>query len=195
MFSFPDKIPAWAWPAAVAVVLIALGVWGYLLFRAWRTRRAIDAAISSVAYEMLKNVLLPNGNGGQIHVHYLLLTQRGLLVADLLDRPGAIFGGDQMIEWTAIGKKRRYTFANPQHALYDRMAAVKLLTGDVPVEGRLLFTLRSEFPKGKPRNVVRIDDLAEDFPLVDQARANITAAFGDVWANVKKHAEPNPLTV
>ena len=104
-------------------------------------------------------------------------------------------GGDQMIEWTAIGKKRRYTFANPQHALYDRMAAVKLLTGDVPVEGRLLFTLRSEFPKGKPRNVVRIDDLAEDFPLVDKARGNITAAFGDVWANVKKHAEPNPLTV
>ncbi len=59
---------------------------------------------------MLKNVLIPNGNGGQIHVHYLLLTQRGLLVADLLDRPGAIFGGDQMLEWTAIGKKQRYTF-------------------------------------------------------------------------------------
>jgi hypothetical protein len=195
MFSLPDKIPAWAWPAAGALMLIALGVWAYMLLRAWRTRRAIDAAISSVAYEMLKNVLLPNGNGGQIHVHYLLLTQRGLLVADLLDRPGAIFGGDQMIEWTAIGKKRRYTFANPQHALYDRMAAVKLLTGDVPVEGRLLFTLRSEFPKGKPRNVVRIDDLAEDFPLVDKARGNIAAAFGDVWANVKKHAEPNPLTV
>ena len=86
-------------------------------------------------------------------MHYLLLTQRGLLVADLLDLPGAIFGGDQMLEWTAIGKKRRYTFANPQHALYDRMAAVRLLTGEVPVEGRLLFTLRSEFPKGKPRNV------------------------------------------
>ncbi|MGH8177465.1 MAG: NERD domain-containing protein [Steroidobacter sp.] len=193
MFALPDKIPMWAWPVAAALALAALAAWGFLLFRAWRTRRAIDAAISSVAYEMLKNVLLPNGNGGQIHVHYLLLTQRGLLVADLLDRPGAIFGGDQMLEWTAIGKKRRYTFANPQHALYDRMAAVKLLTGDVPVEGRLLFTLRSEFPKGKPRYVVRIDDLAEDFPLVDTARGNITAAFGDVWSNLKKHAEPNPL--
>ena len=101
----------------------------------------------SIAYEMLKNVLVPNGNGGQIHMHYLLLTQRGLLVADLLDLPGAVFGGDQMIEWTVIGKKRRYTFANPQHALYDRMAAVRLLTGDVPVEGRVLFTLRSEFPE------------------------------------------------
>ena len=138
----------------VRVVVVALVVWVLpAVPRLSRARRAIDAAIASIAYEMLKNVLMPNGNGGQIHVHYLLLTQRGLLVVDLLDLPGAIFGGDQMIEWTAIGKKRRYTFANPQHALYDRMAAVKLLTGDVPVEGRVLFTLRSEFPKGKPRNV------------------------------------------
>jgi hypothetical protein len=173
---------------------VALFVWLYLLLRAYRYRKGIDAAIANVAYEMLKNVLIPNGNGGQIHVHYLLLTQRGLLVADLLDRPGAIFGGDQMLEWTAIGKKQRYTFPNPQHALYDRMAAVRLLTGEVPVEGRLLFTVRSDFPKGKPRNVLRIDDLEVDFPPVDKARGNITAAFGDVWANVKRHAEANPIS-
>ena len=74
---------------------------------------------------------------------------------------------------------------------YNRML---LLTGEVPVEGRLLFTLRSEFPKGKPRNVLRIDDLTDDFPPVDKARGNITAAFGDVWANVKRHAEANPIS-
>ena len=189
----PDQIPFWAIPAAIVAAVVALFVWLYLLLRAYRYRKAIDAAIANVAYEMLKNVLIPNGNGGQIHVHYLLLTQRGLLVADLLDRPGAIFGGDQMLEWTAIGKKQRYTFPNPQHALYDRMAAVRLLTGEVPVEGRLLFTVRSDFPKGKPRNVLRIDDLTDDFPPVDKARGNITAAFGDVWANVKRHAEANPI--
>ncbi|HEX7012135.1 MAG TPA: NERD domain-containing protein [Steroidobacteraceae bacterium] len=188
-----DQIPSWTLPAAGAAAVIALGAWGALAVRKYRERRAIDAAISSVAYDMLKNVLIPNGMGGQIHVHYLLLTQRGLLVADLLDRPGAIFGGDQMLEWTAIGKKRRYTFPNPQHALYDRMAAVRLLTGDVPVEGRLVFTMRSEFPKGKPRNVLRIDGLTQEFPPVDKARGAIAAAFADVWANVKKNAEPNPL--
>jgi hypothetical protein len=191
--NIPDAIPPWAWPVAIALLVLAAIAWGVLQFRAYRARRAVDAAIASIAYEMMKNVLLPNGNGGQIHVHYLLLTQRGLLVLDLLDLPGAIFGGDQMIEWTVIGKKRRFTFANPQHALYDRMAAVRLLTGDVPVEGRVLFTVRSEFPKGKPRNVVRIDNITTDYPVVDQARGNIAAAFGDVWANVKKHAEPNPL--
>lgn len=190
----PEQIPFWAIPAAIVAAVVALIVWLYLLFRAYRYRKDNEAAIASVAYEMLKNVLIPNGNGGQIHVHYLLLTQRGLLVADLLDRPGAIFGGDQMLEWTAIGKKQRYTFANPQHALYDRMAAVRLLTGEVPVEGRLLFTLKSDFPKGKPRNVIRIDDLTDDFPPVDKARGNITAAFGDVWANVKRHAEANPIS-
>jgi hypothetical protein len=190
----PTEIPPWAWPVAAAVVVVALIVWAVIEFRAYRARKAIDAAISSIAYEMLKNVLVPNGNGGQIHIHYLLLTQRGLLVVDLLDHPGAVFGGDQMIEWTVIGKKRRFTFANPQHALYDRMAAVRQLTGEVPVDGRVLFTLRSDFPKGKPRYVVRIDDLADDFPVVDTARGNITAAFGDVWANVKKNAEPNPLS-
>jgi hypothetical protein len=189
----PTEIPSWAWPVAAVVVVIALIVWGYIEVRAYRARKAIDAAISSIAYEMLKNVLVPNGNGGQIHIHYLLLTQRGLLVLDLLDHPGAVFGGDQMIEWTVIGKKRRFTFANPQHALYDRIAAVRLLTGEVPVDGRVLFTLRSDFPKGKPRYVVRIDNLTDDFPPVDAARGNITAAFGDVWANVKKNAVPNPL--
>lgn len=191
--SIPNEIPPWALPLAAGLLVAAVLVWLYLQLRAYRVRKAIDAAIASIAYETLKNVLVPNGNGGQIHIHYLLLTQRGLLVVDLLDHPGAVFGGDQMIEWAVIGKKRRFTFANPQHALYDRMAAVRLLTGDIPVDGRVLFTTRSDFPKGKPRYVIRIDELTEDFPVVDTARGNITAAFGDVWANVKKHAEPNPL--
>src|SRR5690606_906065 len=189
----PFDIPTWALPVAAAVAIIALIVWGVVLLRAYRARKATEAAIASVEYEMLKNVLSPNGNGGYIHVQYLLLTQRGLLVADVLDLPGAIFGGDQMIDWTVIGKKRRYTFRNPQHKLYDRMAAVRLLTGEVPVEGRVTFTTRSQFPKGKPRNVLRIDELASEFPPVDKVRGNITAAFGDVWAHVKKNAEPDPL--
>jgi hypothetical protein len=193
MQQLPTQIPTWAWPVAGGVLAAAALGWGYVKFRAYRARKAVDTAISRVAYEMLKDVLLPNGNGGYIHIHYLLLTQRGLLVVDLLDHAGAVFGGDQMLEWTVIGKKHRSTFPNPQHALYDRMAAVRLLTGDIPVEGRVLFTTRSQFPKGRPKYVARIDELTEEFPVVDTARGNITAAFGDVWAQVKKNAEPNPL--
>ena len=35
--------------------------------------------------------------------------------------------------------------------------------------------------------------LADLYVLVDKARGNITAAFGDVWANVTRHAESNPI--
>ena len=66
MIQIPEHIPTWWYVVAGAVVALALLVWAYLLLRAYRTRRTIDAAISNVAYEMLKNVLIPNGNGGQI---------------------------------------------------------------------------------------------------------------------------------
>lgn len=179
--------------AGIAVAAVALVILLFIHARRSRARRLIESTIASIAYDKLKNVLLPNGMGGQIHLHYLLLTERGLLVIDLMDAPGAIFGGDQMTDWTVIGKKRRYTFPNPQHALYDRMAAVRSLAGDVPVEGRIVFLLRSEFPKGKPRYVIRLDDLTDDFVVVDRTRGSAAAAFADVWQNVKSNAERNPL--
>jgi Nuclease-related domain len=180
--------------AVVAVLLVGIvGRWLYVFLRRRSMRRRSEATIASIAYDVLRNVLVPNGMGGHIHLHYLLLTERGLLVIDVVDAPGAVFGGDQMTEWTAIGPKRRYTFQNPQHALYDRMAAVQSLAGEVPVEGRIVFSMRSEFPKGKPRYVVRIDGLQAEFSVVDASRISAAAAFADVWQKVKSSSEPNPL--
>jgi len=189
MTSF-EEIPGWVYPAAGALAIIGLLVWGIVLWRKRRNAQWIEATIDSVAYDVLRNVLIPNGMDGQITLPYLLLTERGLLVLDLLERPGAIFGGDQMVEWTSIGKKRRYTFRNPQHVLYDRMAAVKLLANNTPVDGRVVFTMRSEFPKGKSTYVMRIDELPQEYPKVDRNRGNVVAAFADVWTHVKKNAQP-----
>lgn len=184
-----DAVPVWVYPAAGAVVFAAAATFATLVILRRKAQRKLDAQIEAIAYDVLKDVLVPNGMGGYLHVPYLLLTERGLLVIDLLDVPGAIFGGDQMIQWTAIGRKRRYTFTNPQHVLYDRMAAVKMLAGDVPVDGKLVFTLRGEFPKGRPRAVLRINELDDEYPLVDRLRGNVVAAFNDVWENVRKHVK------
>jgi len=186
-----DNVPVWAFPAVgavAAVALIAVAVRAYL---ARRFIRRNEERINSIAFEILRNILIPNGNGGQIHVNYLLLTERGLLVLDLFDVPGAVFGGDQMFQWTAIGRKLRFTFANPQSILYDRMAAVKLLAGEIPVEGRLVFTQRGDFPKGKPKDVLRIDQLNNDFPAIDRTRSNVAAAFQEIWQYIKAEAKPN----
>jgi hypothetical protein len=186
-------LPAWLW------VLLALGVAGVIAYYAReliqrrRARRAIDNVISSVAFEELRNVLLPTGTGEQIHVNYLLLTQRGLLVIDLFDVPGIIFAGDKMEQWSVFGPKRHFTFTNPLPMLYDRMAAVRHLAGEVPVEGRVVFSMRGEFPKGRPEAVLRLDSLQDEFPVVERGPGGAAAAFAPLWEQITKVAQPNPL--
>jgi hypothetical protein len=186
-------LPLWLW------VLFGLGVVGagvyYArdLLRQRRARRAIDNVISSVAFEELRNVLIPTGSGEQIHVNYLLLTQRGLLVIDLFDVAGLIFAGEKMEQWSVFGPKRHFTFTNPLPMLYDRMAAVRSFAGEVPVEGRIVFSMRGEFPKGRPDVVLRLDALQDEFPTVERTTGGAAAAFAPVWEQVKAAAQPNPL--
>jgi len=57
-------------------------------------------------------MLVPDGMAVVFHVDFLLLTTRGILVIDLRDVQGNIFGGDQMAEWTVMDGPRRFTFTN-----------------------------------------------------------------------------------
>ena len=188
-------LPLWLW---VVFGLAAVGAAGYFIreqVRLVRARRAIDNVISSVAYDELRNVLLPTGSGDQIHVNYLLLTQKGLLLIDLFDAHGVIFAGEKMEQWSIFGPKRHYMITNPLPMLYDRMAAVRQFAGDdVPVAGRIVFSMRGEFPKGRPGDVIRLDELQDQYPVVEKsAGGGAAAAFADVWSRVRLAAQPNPL--
>jgi hypothetical protein len=186
-------LPLWLW-IVIGLGIVAAGVYYTRdLLRQRRARRAIDNVVSSVAFDELRNVLLPTGTGDQIHVNYLLLTQRGLLVIDLFDVPGMIFAGEKMEQWSVFGPKRHFTFTNPLPMLYDRMAAVRNLAGEVPVEGRIVFSMRGEFPKGRPETVLRLDALQDEFPVVERTAGGAAAAFAPVWDQVKQAAQPNPL--
>lgn len=186
-------LPLWLWVLAAAGAVVAAG----FLVRDWvrqvRARKAIDNVISSVAYDELRNVLLPSGTGEQIHVHYLLLTQRGLLVIDLFDVQGVIFAGEKMAQWSVFGPKRHFTFSNPLPMLEDRVMAVRQLAGDAPVEGRIVFSMRGEFPKGHPDSVIRLDELQDQYPVVERTPGGVAAAFAPVWDRIRKAAQPNPL--
>ena len=187
-------LPLWLWVLAGAGLLGAAGYYARELIRARRARRAIDNVISSVAFDELRNVLVPTGTGEQIHVNYLLMTQRGLLVIDLFDVAGVIFAAEKMEQWSVFGPKRHFTFSNPLPMLYDRVAAVRHIAGDVPVEGRIVFSMRGEFPKGRPEQVLRLDSLQEEFPAVERGAGGAAAAFAAVWERVAKAAQPNPLS-
>lgn len=187
-------LPLWLWVlfglALVAGAVVFVRDW----LRQVRARKAIDNVISSVAFDELRNVLLPTGTGEQIHVHYLLLTQRGLLVIDLFDVQGLIFAGEKMEQWSVFGPKRHFTFTNPLPMLEERLAAVRALAGDMPVEGRIVFSMRGEFPKGRPSTVLRLDALQDEFPVVERTPGGVAAAFTPVWERVQQAAQPNPLS-
>ena len=186
-------LPLWLWVLAGAGLLAAATYFIRDWVRQVRARKAIDNVISSVAYDELRNVLLPTGTGDQIHVHYLLLTQNGLLVIDLFDVQGVIFAGEKMAQWSVFGPKRHFTFSNPLPMLEERTIALKQLAGDMPVQGRIVFSMRGEFPKGHPEAVIRLDELQDEFPVVERAPGGAAAAFAPVWERVKQAAQPNPL--
>ena len=187
-------LPTWLW-AIFGVA--AVGAAGYYIrehIRNLRARRAIDNVISSVAYEELRNVLLPTGHGEQLHMNCVLLTQKGVLVIDLFDVAGMVFAGEKMEQWSVFGPKRHFTFTNPLPMLYDRVAAVQHLVGEsVPVVGRIVFSMRGDFPKGRPETVIRLDELQEQFPVVDKASGAAAAAFAPSWSKIAGVAQPNPL--
>jgi hypothetical protein len=61
------------------------------------------------------------------------------------------------------------------------------------VQGRIVFSMRGEFPKGRPETVIRLDELQDEFPVVERAPGGAAAAFAPVWERVKQAAQPNPL--
>ena len=180
-----------------AVLMFFVAALGYYLVRALRRRadrNRLHLGIISVGSEHLHNVLVPDGMGAAMHVDYLLLTSRGVVVIDLRDVRGNIFGGDQMTEWTVMSGASRSTFQNPQHALYDRVAAVRALAGELPVEGRVLFTRRGKFPKGLPRWTLMVDSLRAEFPLADsQASQNWMERYREGWQAISGAATPSSL--
>jgi hypothetical protein len=185
--------PDWI-AAGVAIALVGAG--GYVAVGAYQRRarrKQLLARLDRIAYESAHQVLVPDGMGGYIHIDHLLLTPRGLLVLDTRRVPGLIFGGDQMSDWTVIGR-RRFTFDNPQPALYDRLAAVKALAGDFPVEGRLLFSNIGKFTKGMPKYVMMLDGIEVEFPQVDRSLKGSAALepFAEVWGRVVSQLKPSP---
>ncbi|HEU5136397.1 MAG TPA: nuclease-related domain-containing protein [Steroidobacteraceae bacterium] len=178
----------------IGVVLVAL--LAVLGGRAWMVRRRDARRVARVtagAADYLRNVLVPDGNGGDYHLDFVLLTSRGVVVIDMRDITGNVFGGDQMTAWTLMSGPSRTTFVNPQAGLYDRIASVKAIATDTPVEGRIVFTKHAKFPKGLPRHTVMLDSVAAEFPKLGAAELEIAVAkYRPGWARLKEAARPSP---
>ena len=190
------SLPLAAWVLVAAAVAVGFGLsWLWRWYRVRRARKVLRTAVTSLGTDHLVDVFVPDGMGDGYHVDFLLLTVHGIVVIDMREAQGNIFGGDQMAEWTVMDSPRRFTFVNPQNGLYDRVAAVKAITGDVPVEGRVVFTKGSRFPKGLPKWTLVIDSLRTEFPgLEAEQEANTISHYRGAWERLKAAVSPSPMT-
>ncbi|HEX6259181.1 MAG TPA: nuclease-related domain-containing protein [Woeseiaceae bacterium] len=174
----------------VAVLLLVLLLFVYRRRR--KEDRSLSRLFSTIAFERIDGLVVPNGDDGEIQIDHLLLTANGLLIIDVKDVIGTVFGSDKMQDWTVINDERRFTFANPQPALYDRIAAIRSIVRQVPVTGRILFLDGAVFTKGVPSMACKYDELLHDFADKDKTSAKSKVeAFKPHWERIRRSAIPS----
>ncbi|MBT8080624.1 MAG: NERD domain-containing protein [Gammaproteobacteria bacterium] len=172
------------------LLLVVLLLTGWLVYRRrQRANRSLASILATIAYERVEGLVIPNTDDGEIQIDHVLLTAEGLLIVDVKDVDGAVFGSDKMQDWTVISDNHRFTFSNPQPALYDRIAAVKEVVRQVPVTGRVVFLDGARFTKGIPSMTCGLDELLEEFNEPERASALAKVkAFRPHWEQLKRRA-------
>ncbi len=171
------------------LLIVLLLLWLVVRGRQGRARSLVQV-LDIIAFERIEDLVIPSADDGEIQIDHLVLTAQGLLIVDVKDVNGAVFGSDKMQDWTVISKDHRFTFANPQPALYDRIAAVRQIVRQVPVAGRIVFLDGASFTKGVPGLVSSLDDLMDEFGEKDKAAAKVKIeAFMPHWELIHAKAD------
>lgn len=164
-----DELTEWAstlapekWMVLGAAAAIALAATLFIsspalrrMARRWQLRKRVR----SLGDELIENAHIPDGMGGSLRIDYLVRGEQGITVVTLRHYPGVIFAAENMELWVQMLGTGSHKFPNPLPGLRVQVAAVRALIPDVPVQGVLLFTHGSEFPKGKPAEVMTLEEL------------------------------------
>lgn len=190
-----DELFAWAsgvapekWMVLGAATAIALVAGFFIanpvlkhLYQRWQIR----CRVGRMGKEVIENALIPDGMGRAMRIDYLVRSDRGITVVALRRYPGTIFAAENMEMWVQVVGNGSHKFPNPLPELRMQIGAVRALIPDVPVDGVLLFAHGSEFPKGKPAEVMTLDELREQ--QRDQDLAEAWPALESGWERLRSH--------
>jgi len=183
-----NEIPHWVLIGVVVLLLVVGGSWFYITSHTTRGRtRRVLKRLGGV---YLKDVLVPDGVGGEIQIDYLLRLPDRILVIDLKEMQGVLFGAEKIDEWTQIIERRSYRFPNPLHSNRLRCQAVADLVKPAAVIGRVVFTDASEFPRGRPEGVSTLASLTEDLGIASVEP--VAPAIETSWGELTQLARPVP---
>ena len=145
--------------AAMAIV-IAVILFVRYVYRTADSRK-IERIIRKCSVAFERDVVFSNGIGGYFFIDYLILLQGGILALNYSRVEGYVFGGENIALWTQVENNKSTKFKNP---LEDLRLFVKHAADQVKFDGimaRVLFSSRSEFPKGVPEGVLQLANFKE----------------------------------
>ncbi|MDG2108119.1 MAG: nuclease-related domain-containing protein [Woeseiaceae bacterium] len=188
-----DFFHAFKYPWILSLIGFGALFFTWLLYRLYQAKAdTLESAIMEISFDKVEGLVIPSIDEGEILIDYLLLTSQGLLIIEVKDVKGNVFGGDKVQDWTVISDDRRYTFSNPQPALYDRILAVQQIVRQVPVVGRILFLDGAQFTKDVPDLVTDLVGLVTDFNELDKSAAKLKIrAFRPYWDLICEEALSN----
>lgn len=173
----------------LALAIIAAGLLAMLVFLIRRRRAGgLETRLAAVSRDVISNVLIPDGEGGEIHLDYVLLLPDRILLLDIRQLTGNVFGSDTMQDWTVINGSRRFTFANPQHALYDRLAALRRLLPGAQISGVIAFGSGAIIKKGMPTDVTELESLLTKLQRLAGPANAASPALDDAWVRLRQEA-------
>lgn len=164
-----------------AAALIALGLWLWV-----RSRRSLSRTIAALTSDLMRDVTLPEAAEGVVHIEYLALTPKGLVVIDVKDFEGLLFGAATIDHWTQVVDGHSYRFDNPLYQNDVRCAAVRAIASEVPVRGLVVFTDVGQFPKGIPERVCMLEALAQELGRAD---GPVPGPIREAWTTLRAAAE------
>ena len=145
--------------------------------------------INSVS-DTISSVSLKDTAEGEFHFDHICLTATGIVVVDVKDFRGLLFGGANTDQWTQVIDSRSYKFENPLYHNREKVQTIKTLIDDeIPVFGCVVFTNAGSFPKDQPQGVYTHDRFDQEFDYSGQS-TDIPQKFEEVWKLVKSGVSP-----
>ena len=166
----------------LVIILIILFI--YIRYQKKSFSLKIKKQLKRMSYDYIENIVLDDGLDQYAQFDYVLLTENGVIVLDIKDYSGHIFGADKIDEWTQIIQRKSYKFANPFFELSHKIELLKNINKEISVNGLILFADEADFPKGCPDKVISLKDLKDNYSKLTKQK--IPVAMQKPWVQIKE---------
>ena len=175
------------WGVAILLIIIAIMLQWPVIKKKLYERKLIRV-VNRFGRETMHDVMLPDGLGGFTYIEHLALTANAIVVLYLKRYRGVIFSGEHIDEWTQVLNNNSYRFPNPLRQLEMDVMAINNLVSNADVQGLVVFTRGSEFPKGKPENVMLFSELEANIKAYKAGE--LPPFLQTAWKKLQEQIEP-----